>query len=175
MPTIVNEELHSVAIHEAGHAVAHIRLNIDQECATIVRGVGTLGGVTAEADPWTKGEAQAQVIAYCSGYAACVAAQYAEDRANEGCWDDFERAQTLIEFWDLDALADCKAKSVELMCIAENIRAVNLIGQYLMQHGTVDADCMAVLVDVADGGTTQAEFDEYIRFRAKCPADWQKK
>jgi hypothetical protein len=42
---------------------------------------------------------------------------------------------------------------------SENIRAVDLIGQRLLQYGTVDADCMEFLVDIADGESTQAEFD----------------
>jgi hypothetical protein len=159
VPTIANEKLRQTSRHEAGHAVAHIRLEIAQECATILPGVGTLGGVTAEADPWTEDEAQAQVIAYCSGYAACIAAGYSKHRASAGFRSDLGLAQRLIESWGLNALADWRSKAVELMRSSENIRAVDLIGQRLLQYGTVDADCMEFLVDIADGESTQAEFD----------------
>jgi ATP-dependent Zn protease len=158
--------LRDTARHEAGHAVAHIRLNIDQECATILPGIGTLGAVTAEADPWNAEQAKAQVIALCSGYAARVAAGNTKHRASAGCRSDFELAQNHIKFWGLNALDVWKANAVDLMRNPENIRAVDLISQRLMELGTIDAQDMEILVDVADGGTSWAEFVEWVQGRA---------
>ena len=76
----VMDRMRRVAVHEAGHAVAHIRLGIDQEYASIEPGPGTAGRVSAEGvkHVWNAEAAQPMAVAYCAGYAAEVASGYDE-------------------------------------------------------------------------------------------------
>ena len=74
----------TTAIHEAGHAVAHIRLGIEYGHAHIVPdGKGLLGAACGAGvqNVWNKGEAENMVLAFCAGYAALVAAGYPGDEA----------------------------------------------------------------------------------------------
>jgi hypothetical protein len=154
-----------IAIHEAGHVVTFIRLGVDFGLATIVPTEDCAGTTRSHVKAWDKEDAQAKAIGSCAGYAACVAAGYAEERAALGCVSDFDETDDLIEFWGLAPLSTHKAEAVELMCLPENKRAVTLISQHLLLYDTLDEDYMIVLVEVADGLTTEAEFDQYLRLR----------
>jgi hypothetical protein len=150
------------AIHEAGHAVAHVRLGIMQQELSIFPKEGTLGHATAEGAQhvWSAKEAEPMVLAYLAGYAALIAAGHGEGVARAGADSDFAEAEELIKFWGLaGSLDDWRARAVELMAEQRNVRAVALIAEELTR--TLPAECAEALVDVADGGTTQ---EEYLRF-----------
>jgi len=157
----------ATAIHEAGHAVAHVRLGIQQLEVTIESRGEILGHSTAEGVEhcWSKEQADSMALAYCAGYAASVASGCAEGAAEAGCDDDFDRAEELIEFWCLDDLATCKARAVELLRQPDNVAAVRLVADHLMRLRTLDVDYIDLLVDFADGNVTEAEFDQYLAFR----------
>jgi len=95
------------AIHEAGHAVAHLRFGIEQDRVTIEPKDGNLGSSHAAGSEsvWTKKAAPDMVLAYCAGYAAMVSAGYSDDDAREGCAGsdtaDFDEADELISKWGL--------------------------------------------------------------------------
>ncbi len=164
---------HHTAIHETGHAVAHFRLNIEQLSASITPEGQQLGRVLADSSVWNKQDAEDQVIAYCSGYAACTAADLAA--ADEGCEDDFEKAQEIIDSWLLGRLADWKTNAVQLMSRHENIRAVALIAKKLERWETLDADYMDVLLGQADGKMTEAEVEKYCDNRSGCDTHFAEK
>lgn len=158
------------AIHEAGHAVAHIRYGIDHNGATIVSDPdrGLLGAAAAlGADSvWDKAAAESQVIAFCAGYAALVAAGCPPDAAVEGADDDFAQATELLEFWGLEgALQDWQARTVEVMQRPENVAAVSLLARHLLERKTLDGDHCEVLVEVADGVSTEADLARYLVMR----------
>jgi ATP-dependent Zn protease len=155
------------AIHEAGHAVAHIRLRIDQYLATIVPNPdkATDGAVTADGSHWNKDDGADQVISLCAGFAACVCAGYGKRQANLGCHSDFHKAKGILKFWALGILKDWKAKAIEFMGSPENLRAVELIAEHLLQWERLDSEYMECLVDLADGKGTEADFQEFIAFR----------
>lgn len=157
------------AIHEAGHAVAHVRLNILQGRVTIVPNDGRLGSSTAEgSDSVTSAtEAADQVLAYCAGYAACIAAGFDRDTAALGCWDDFEQAQELVDFWSLDGnLDEWRDQAVAMMSSTENIAAVALVAKWLLQDGTVDEQLLDVLVERADGNIDDEELKRFLAIRS---------
>ncbi len=154
-------ELRLTAIHEAGHAVAHIRFESPQSFATIKPNNNIAGSVSANDDADDRDEGIGQVMSYCAGYAACVAAGYPEDQAKGGCDLDFDTAQGLIKIWSLKELSHWQSQAVELMRRPENLRAIDLIGQYLMQHGTIDDERMRTVVEVAEGQTTLHWFEAY--------------
>ena len=149
------------AIHEAGHAVAHIRFNIEQYEATIVPSEGNRGSVTAEGENhvWSPEDAQNMVLAFCAGYAALVAAGWSRKTATRGARNDFDRAEGLIEQWELDgALEDWLQKAVALMREPNNRRAVDLIAKELLERKTVPWLDLEDLVRVADGELSEEEF-----------------
>lgn len=160
----------STALHEAGHAVAHVRFRILAGNVTIaakktythlVRGSAVAEGAESV---WSKTEAKPQILAYCAGYAALIAAGYGDEAARAGCDDDFEKATKLIEDWQLGTLDDWMSDAVEFM--RQNIRATNLVADHLMRHETLDSDYIDVLVSVADGDCTDEEFKQYLELRA---------
>jgi hypothetical protein len=164
-------DLELTALHEAGHVVAHARLGILQDTATIVASDGRAGASVAEGagHVWSKEQAGPMVLAYCAGYAALIAAGHPEEVAARGCDDDFEEAAELIGFWCLgDGLDEWKARAAALMGAPENVRAVRLVAEHLMERGTLDADYLGVLVELADGECTQEEFKQWLGFWARC-------
>ncbi len=161
------------AIHEAGHAVAHARLGIDQARVTVVADdrKGTMGYVLAACEASSEEEARRQVLAYCAGYAAVVASGSDPEAATEGCDLDFETARALLEFWTpAGALEDSKADAVRMMSTAENRKAVAVVADYLERHQAADADVVDVLIELADGQCTAEEFDRFLLMRSKVQA-----
>jgi hypothetical protein len=156
------------ALHEAGHAVAHARLGIQQLQATIVAQAWRAGAVTAEGlqHVWNAEQAGPMVEAYCAGYAALIAAGHDEAVAASGCEDDFESAERLIQDWGLAGTLDIwKARAVALMSQPDNKRAAALVAEHLLAHKRLDSDYLNVLVEMADGECTEAEFQQYLALR----------
>lgn len=153
------------AIHEAGHVVAHVRLDLGHDGGHIVPEENILGAALGEGfeHVWDKSGAEPVVLAFCAGYAAMIAAGYGEDRARAGTGSDFDGVQKLIDFWELPGtLEDWLAKSVALMRRPENVKAVALVAEHLMRHKRLTGDYCNVLVELADGEATEAEFSHYV-------------
>lgn len=86
--------------------------------------------------------------------------------AEEGCGDDFKKASALIARKGLGDLAACKARAVEFMCQSDNVRAVRVVADELMRCMTIDDQCVDMLVELADGKVTAAEFERHRSIRA---------
>ena len=163
------------ALHESGHALAHIRLGIQQDCMTIVPIDNQYGSVSSEGIEHVENAESAHnmVQAYCAGYASLIAHGYSNERALVGCDDDFEKAFELIEFWDLKLnLERYKALTVELMSQPMNLAAVKLLADYVLKKERVAGDVIEVLVELSDGDCTKAEFDRFMDMRTACP--WER-
>lgn len=154
-----------IAIHEAGHAVAHHRFNIQQGVVTIVPANGNLGTASGEGIDHVRSadEAEPMVLAYCAGYAALVAAGYDDDLARNGADDDFDNAQAIIEQWELEGdLSTWQAKSVEIMSTDENRKAVDRVAKELIEREMIDADDVSLCVCITDGEMSE---DEYAQIK----------
>jgi hypothetical protein len=157
------------AIHEAGHAVAHVRLGILQDLLTIISDEYFCGAVLSEGVETVDNtdKAERMVLAYCAGFAALVAAGYPTEIAIVGSDDDFEKCSKLIEDWDLRySLERFKDLAIELMSEPKNVAAVQLVANYALEHKRVEGDVVDVLVELADGDCTSAEFDRYLANRS---------
>lgn len=157
------------AIHEAGHGVAHFRLNIEQESLSIIpnESAGTLGGCSADDSVHSIADAMNQVVACCSGYAAMIALGYSESEANEGCEDDFEKAEKIITAMRLDDLSGWKEKARGLMSSKSNIMAIKLIADELLEHKRISSGYAEVLISIADGETSEFDFERYKTYPEK--------
>lgn len=156
------------AIHEAGHAVAHVRLEIDYGGVTIVANHGRDGAASAAGaeSVCNAAGARAQAVAYCCGYGALIAAGVSPESACLGADDDFEHAMELIEAWRLGgSLGEWKAQAVALMSEPRNRKAVQVIADELLDRRRLDADFIDVLVELADGTMTREDVDRYLRLR----------
>lgn len=163
-------DLQHPAIHEAGHAVAHVRLGISQSLCTIEPAGAFLGHVVAEGAEhvWTQEEARDQVIAYCAGYAALVAVGVDQDTAMLGADDDFEHATHLIDFWALQGnLHSWRGEAVDFMRDPANRAAVQRVADELMAVKTLDMDDVEILVEIGDGEMTEAEYADFKLFRER--------
>lgn len=165
-------EMHT-AIHEAGHAVAHVRLRPHRGLgyATIVPNHenGTAGNSIHE-DEWdcNAESMQGEVTVLCAGYGACVAAGMDETLAREGCDSDFEKAEQIIRGWSLSPLSEQLKLAIEMMQRPENRKAVQRLADELMKRQTVDGDEVGVIVEVSDGATTEEDYLRYRMMRQQC-------
>ena len=163
------------ALHESGHAVAHIRMGIQQDDMTIISNGIALGAVSSEGIDHVEDieGAHNMVQAYCAGYASLIAHGYSNERALVGCDDDFDKAFELIESWGLKLnLEQYKALTVELMSQPMNLAAVKQLADYLLTRERVAGEVIGVLVELSDGACSKAEFDRFMVMRPTCP--WER-
>ena len=168
MPT---KKLQSTAIHEAGHAVAFYRLfgadgryggpltiephedllgsHLAEDL--VFHGIGEL---TAEQQQAFENEA----IYACASYAALVAAGYSDEAALAGCESDFDAAQNACH----TPLDETKEKAVLLMALPKNVAAVARVAGALLIKSTLKWEEVEILVDVADGETTEQDYQRYL-------------
>jgi len=163
-------DLRWVAVHEAGHGVARLRLFPDQyfEHISIEQEEDSLGRVRLSFDttvvPKSSSDQEAEdvflndAICACAGYAACIVAGFSLEQALTGCESDFERAGHRKEL-------ACEL-ALELMGRDSNARAVRLIADKLLELTTVDHDHIGVLIEIADGECSEEEYREYLVLRA---------
>ena len=158
---------HYTAIHEAGHAVAHLRRNIDLGYATIKPDEESRGRISAESQEvfflLTPEEASDHVIVACAGCAALVAAGVSDAEVLAGADQDMAEAHDLIGYWALpESLEQSKQQSVEFMRRPENVRAVSFVAKALEEHEALPGDVIEQVVDFADDGCTKDELDRFL-------------
>lgn len=169
----MSERERQTAVHEAGHAVAMIRLQLDTAMTSVVpdeerQSLGHVLGAGPD-NVWTAEEAPAHVLACLAGYGALVAAGYPEEMACNGADDDFEQARELIEFWRLDGDLDAwREKASSMMREPQNVAAVALVAEYLQRHRRLSIEHLDILVELADGRITEQEWQ---RFLSRFPID----
>jgi len=163
-------EQNKTAIHEAGHAVACYRLFGDDRYGgrlTIVPRGDLLGSHRAEelvfdgTEEVTAEERQAfenEAIYSCAGYAAMLAAGYAEEEALAGCEADFEKAERVCNV----RLYVSKEKAMALMMQPQNIAAVARVAGELLSSSTLESEEIEILIDVADGEATEQDYQQYL-------------
>jgi hypothetical protein len=159
-------KLRRTADYEAGYVVAHVRLGLGH---LSVR-TGLNGNVTRRQEASFVADvnrAKLAAVAYCAGYAALIAAGYGEEEAGRFSRDDFGKANDLAaHWWNLKGdIAAWKKEAVELMRRPENVAAVALAAQRLLEHRKMDSDWVACVLAFLDGDMSQNEFDDYVRFR----------
>ena len=158
------------AIHEAGHAVAHCRLDIQQAFISIdpeniyddegnLLGT-TLGKAIAEGVEHVYDQVQAgdQTLAYYAGYAALLAAGYSEEDASRGADDDFALAGYLIDLWQIGEETEWKHKAKILMLDDANIVAVARVAEELLLERRLVMGQIGALIEVADGDMPEQEY-----------------
>jgi len=163
----MNNELLLTAIHEAGHAVAHARLEVLQALVTIKPHNGMLGRSLAEGKDHVSNaeDARVQVLCYCAGYAALIAAGYSDKSARLGADDDFENAAELVSKWpSIGKLDEAESQAVIFMSTQENIRAVDFVAKALLEHETLDFDYLEMLIELADGNISEAEWQRFLLY-----------
>lgn len=77
-----------------------------------------------------------------------------------------KKSSQLIENWGLEhSLEGFKGLAVELMSKPKNMAAVELVAEFALEHKKVEGEVIDVLVELADGKCTKAEFDRYLVVR----------
>jgi len=172
----ITKDLRKTAYHEAGHAVAFMRLFESRYPGrlTIISKDGVEGSHSAEEliFPYTESETPEQREAFeneaiyaCSGYAALVAAGYSKEKAEQGCDSDFQKAQEGSN----KPLEAVKQEAVLLMSQPDNVRAVSRIAEELIKEKTLEPDQVDILLDVADGNITEEEYSQYLMIKQSKP------
>ena len=147
----------STAIHEAGHAIMMLRLDIPfSGVISIEPGEGYAGITTTdEIGCGTEEGARDAVLVYVASYAACAAAQIQETEASYK--SDFDEAQRLIDEWKLDGLDIWKKRAVDIMSTPENKRAVCRLAKEILTDTTVLGELAAMVVRHSDGTATATD------------------
>ena len=155
------------AYHEAGHAVAFHRLFPEGRLGLDVTIVpnpdrGTTGSHSAE-ELFDCGdeEIEAEAVYSCAGYAALIAAGFPAKVAKEGCESDFECAEQCSS----RPLDHIQQEAVALLSRPENRRAVECVVTELLRRETLDWDLVVNLLNLVDGKTTEAEYQQYLTLR----------
>ena len=156
--------LSHIAIHEAGHAVAHYRLRLELGYVSIVAQGKNAGAVTGAGvyHVHNRMDAKKQVIAYLAGYAALVARGYDEETALQGTGSDMECVSELFELWNLNDLDKWKSLAVKMMSRPKNIAAIDRLARELETRQKFDSDMAMVFIEVADGDSTEDELERYL-------------
>jgi len=157
-------ERRHTAIHEAGHTVARVRFDLLIGTTSIEAKPleNNLGRADGEESWGTTDAAEIEIMVSCAGYAASVASGLDENTAAMGCAQDFEEATEIIEFWKLGTLDDWCKRTVEFMSKTENIKAVAVLADKLMEFGTIPPDHAGVLIELADGECTIEEWEQFL-------------
>jgi hypothetical protein len=93
-------ERRCTAIHEAGHAVAKMRLELSCGDVSIIPDAGRLGWVAGGGDAdLDVPTAEKKVLASLAGYGALATID--EPDPDASCDDDFEKAKEILDFWRL--------------------------------------------------------------------------
>lgn len=175
----------TIAIHEAGHAVAAVRLEIDYGRATIVpdEDAGYLGQVSCDESCFNLEHddgigcvgvenselVENQIILSLAGYAALIAAGFTEEESMNGTAKDISDAEALLEKMPSLPLEHWKAKAVSLMSHTENINAVQRVANQLLKDHYLARDMIDVLVEVADGISTEEDYERFVRMHPSGP------
>ena len=151
---------HTTAIHEAGHFVAFCRLFGEGRYGGVLTieptedKVGSHAAESAEQREAFENEA----LYACAGYAAVLAAGYAEDAAKLGCDSDFETAAR----YSNQPIETVMRGAAEMMRRPENVKAVGRIADELLLRKKLDPQVVDVLIDVADGKTTEEDYQRFL-------------
>ena len=84
----------------------------------------------------TKERAEDWALFLFAGHAACLAAGL----PGSGINSDFGKVSTALQAWDLNTFEDWKDRAIEIMDQADSKRAVALVVQLLLEHGTIGPD-----------------------------------
>lgn len=157
--------LEQLAIHKAGHAVAHTRLFGDswrpREKLTIEPGEHGGRRVAEELTQVGAGESLGEMfrefehdaIYACAGFAAVLVAGYSTPDAEGGCGSDFAAAARVSDL----PLDEIKSKAVALLEQPQNVAAVARLSRELLDHRTLDPIEVEMIIDVSDGLATEAD------------------
>ena len=156
------------AVHEAGHAVAHVRLKLEFCAVSIKPKDGTLGRVIGKGfdHASNRKDGEKQVVAYLAGWAAVFVETGLAKKANEGVGDDFENARKLISRWGLERLSVHKDRALRYFELPKNRRAVWRLASELLNRQSIDGDHAEVIVGLADGLATDSEYKRYLLLRS---------
>ena len=144
----MSNPLHSTAIHEAGHAVAHFRLfGVDGRMQALsIRADGGGDFTLGQLDEITPGTCRSEAIVYYSGWAAVLAHGYSEEEAERGTAPDFATAINYCA----DAPSELKEEARSLMRQPENIHAVTALAGVLLEYQSLDGNCVRTILIEAD-------------------------
>ncbi len=162
--------MNTTAIHEAGHAVAHVRHGLEVTVLSVrpdgekmtaghCRGPGVESVRCAE-------DAEVQILAYLAGYAALIAYGLDEESASRGAESDMEYVEQLLEDWCLGGgLNAWKERAVEFMSRPENVAAVALLAKELEHREHMVDELIEDLISYSDGEFTEDEWQRYLLIR----------
>lgn len=165
--------LDEIALHEAGHAVAQIRLfpSVYIEEMTVIPDpeIDAMGRIAfpevvftaADDEERYEGYLKRYAVVACAGYAALRAAGRSHELSSWGTDYDYEAAGRYLDHG--------KAEAIKLMSAPENIAAVQRVAAELTARREISGELASVLVDLSDGEISEAEYADYLAFQQLLP------
>ena len=157
------------AYHEAGHAIAAHRLDnrILIHSLSIRSEAGSLGQFRSEGLEARASDEQIQneIIVLYAGEAAEAFAGVKAIRREEGLvYSDLIKARDLLDVLHKPEMKEqLRAKAEALVSGDEN--ALHMIASELMEHGHLDGEEFAILMDISDGRAAANALEVYRQFR----------
>ncbi len=150
-----------VAHHESAHAVANCRFGFDLYGVSVVQHEDALGATSGSGGlGYDLETAKGRVTSLLAGYAANLRNGAAEPRARAGAQEDFEAAEELYGFLQIDEAQaiDWAEAFVEE---PKNWRAIEEIAEQLLARKRLDGEEVEIMVEVADGVTSSEDLERY--------------
>lgn len=137
----------STAYHEAGHAVAAYRFNLNADRLTIVRKGDVLGSSASEEDEPSESSYIEQIIVLFAGFAA--ERKYNIDADKRGSESDDEKASDLLQCID-ETESSLRIKAREL--IDKNWIIIEAMAEKLFLYKTLEPDEWMIIIEAFDEG-----------------------
>lgn len=162
-----NAEDWRTAVHEAGHAVAHVRLASTFYLGNVTiipdghrAGCGQFEELwTESADDWRN-----EVVVLCAGYAAAVVFGHDRRTARHGARSDFDKASAIIAAWNMRPLREHIRVAEKLIERPENRKAVRAIAEGLIEVRTVSGEWVEVVIEWSDGQISDEDYARFLSF-----------
>ena len=147
------------AIHEAGHAVMALRLEVTLGVVTLKPKDKALAGMVSSEADWRMSapDARVSVAVKLAGWAALAA--LGSPNAELGCESDFQTTRQALAAWKLGDIERWRAKVLRVMRRPRNVRAVAALADSLLAGGQLDDEQADFVVMLSDGEITKAQFE----------------
>jgi hypothetical protein len=154
------------AVHEAAHVVADTRFGFNPTDCDLAQVEGRLGRARTM-DGWDDEDgAWNSIVSLLVGYCASIEAGEEEEMARGGAEDDFDQA---AEIWPhlgrTVTEKECLEMAFTFVRTPKNWKAIQIVAADLVERRHLDADEIAILIEIADGHSQRADLEDYRRNR----------
>jgi hypothetical protein len=159
------EERERSAYHEAAHAVAAIRFNMDCYGVHIIPHGDNMGAMDGEGSWHDLKSAQENIICLYAGFAASLKIDHRADRSGL-CYaasNDFDKADDIMRAIGNEDRKAWMSQTSDF--VEKDWEAINLVALELLEREYLDRSELDILIDIADGKDQRESLFSYRAMR----------